>query len=202
MDKLKELSENGFYIAKSITPISMHKEIFLTFYDVLISMISRHKIRTDFQIKNIEDLNYPDDIKELDKLVFAVSDFNRELMGELYDTVAYCSAFFKLIGNPEIEKTARELMSLKSYSTMYSVTHRIRMDEPKDEMRRAAWHQEIFHSYPDTRFLQTWGPVIRNSTVSNGTIEVCKKSHQHGVVDQDWEEFKGGGYAQRIIVKR
>jgi hypothetical protein len=201
MDKLKELNDNGYYISRSITPISMHKEIFLTFYDILISMVNRHKINIDFKIKNIEDLNYPDDIKELDKLIFSVSDFNRELMGELYDTIAYCSAFFKLIGHPEIEKTARELMSLKSYNTMYSVTHRIRMDEPQDEMRRAAWHQEIFHSYPDTRFLQTWGPVIRNSTISNGTIEVCKKSHIDGVVDQDWEEFKGGGYAQRIIVK-
>ena len=201
MDKLKKFNENGFYIARSITPLSMHKEIFLTFYDVIISMINRHKIKTDYEIKNIEDLNYPDDIKELDKLIFIVSDFKRDLIGELYDTVAYCSAFFKLIGHPEIEKTARELMSLKSYSTMYSVTHRIRMDEPHDEKRRAAWHQEIFHTYPDTRFLQTWGPVIRDATVANGTIEVCEKSHHNGVVDQDWEEFKGGGYAQRIIVK-
>ena len=201
MDKIKKFNEDGFYIEKSIIPVALHRELFLTFYDLITSMVNRYKIKLDFKFKDIEDINYPHDINELDRLLFAVSDFKRDLIGEVYDTIAYCSAFLKLVSYPEIEKTARQLLSLKSYSTIYSTTHRIRMDEPDDVKRRAGWHQEIFHSYPDTRFIQTWAPVIRDSTVENGTIEICQKSHLNGVVDQIWEDEKGGGYAHRILVK-
>ncbi|MEC8996775.1 MAG: phytanoyl-CoA dioxygenase family protein [Pseudomonadota bacterium] len=201
MDKIKDFNENGFYIGRSIIPISLHKELFLTFYDLATSMVNRYKIQLDFEFKNIKDVEYPNDINQLDKALFAISDYRRDLIGEIYDTIAYCSAFLKLVSHPEIENNARELLSLESYSTIYSVTHRIRMDEPEDHKRRAGWHQEIFHTYPDTKFIQTWGPVIRNSTVNNGTIEVCQNSHINGVVDQIWEEEKGGGYAHRILVK-
>ena len=201
MNKIKEFNENGFCIAKSIIPVALHKELFLTFYDLVTSMVNRHKVQLDFDFKDISDVKYPDDIDHLDKALFAVSDYKRDLIGELYDTIAYCSAFLKLVSHPEIENNARELLSLKSHSTIYSTTHRIRMDEPEDVKRRAGWHQEIFHTYPDTKFIQTWAPVIRDSTVNNGTIEVCEQSHLNGVVDQIWEDEKGGGYAHRILVK-
>ena len=60
MNKLKEFNENGFYIARSITPLSMHKEIFLTFYDVIISMINRHKIKIESEIKKIMKSGFTD----------------------------------------------------------------------------------------------------------------------------------------------
>ena len=72
------------------------------------------------------------------------------------------------------------------------------MDWPQDEKRRAGWHQEIFHTYPDFKFIQTWS-IIRNSTVANGTIKVCPGSHTHGIAQQNWDDEKEG-YATRIII--
>ena len=103
MNKIKEFNENGFCIAKSIIPVALHKELFLTFYDLVTSMVNRHKVQLDFDFKDISDVKYPDDIDHLDKALFAVSDYKRDLIGELYDTIAYCSAFLKFVSHPEIE---------------------------------------------------------------------------------------------------
>ena len=121
MDKIKDFNENGFYIGRSIIPISLHKELFLTFYDLATSMVNRYKIQLDFEFKNIKDVEYPNDINQLDKALFAISDYRRDLIGEIYDTIAYCSAFLKLVSHPEIENNARELLSLENYSKKFFI---------------------------------------------------------------------------------
>ncbi len=199
MSIIKNFKNDGYHIEKSVTPVSVHEELFFMFYDLSASIIKRENISLSFIPKSIRETVYPDDILELDKLLFSLLNYNKELIGEIYDTVAYSSTFFKLISNPKIEDISRKILSLSSHGPLYSTTHRIRMDWPKDEKRRAGWHQEIFHAYPDTRFIQTWSPVIRNSTIENGTIMVCPQSHKNGIAKQNWEEEKEG-YATRILI--
>jgi len=195
----KNFTKNGYHIEKSVTPLSVHEELFFIFYDLSLSAINRKKIKLDYIPKNINECYFPRDIKELDRVLFSLLEYDRDLLGEIYDTVAYCSTFFKLVSNSKIEEISRELLSLQRSSALYSTTHRIRMDWPEDEKRRAGWHQEIFHTYPDFKFIQTWSPVIRNSTVQNGTIKVCPGSHKHGIAKQNWEDEKDG-YATRILI--
>ena len=195
----ENFKKNGFYIGKSVTPKSLHEELYFIFYDLSVSTIKRNKITLGYIPKNINDIIYPNDLSELDKLLLSILNHNKDLLGEIYDTVAYCSTFFRLMSHKKIEDVVREILSLSKHTSLYSVTHRIRMDWPEDQKRRAGWHQEIFHTYPDTRFLQTWSPVIRNSTAENGTIKVCPTSHHHGVAKQNWEEDKEG-YATRILI--
>ena len=57
MNKIKEFNENGFCIAKSIIPVALHKELFLTFYDLVTSMVNRHKVQLDFDFKDINCFN-------------------------------------------------------------------------------------------------------------------------------------------------
>lgn len=74
----------------------------------------------------------------------------------------------------------------------------MRIDPPRDERRTYGWHQEIFYTIPETRFIQTWCPLIRDTTIKNGTIEVCEGSHKEGIAKQTWNEIEGR--ATQIIV--
>ena len=87
------------------------------------------------------------------------------MIGELYDTVSYSSTFLKLISDRFKKDNTREILDLKKNNTIYSWTHRIRIDPPRDDRRTYGWHQEIFYTFPDTKFLQTWAPIIRYTTL-------------------------------------
>ena len=60
MSSLTIFKEQGYYIEKSLALISVHKELFFTFYDLVVSLIQRNKkILLNYKIKKIEDLIYP-----------------------------------------------------------------------------------------------------------------------------------------------
>ncbi len=191
MNRLKNFKEEGYHIEKSLVPISVHKELFFTFYDLTISQIQRNKqIQLNFEIKKIEDLNYPNDIKHLDNLLLAILKFDNKLIGEIYDSIAYCPAFLRLTGNTKIEEISKELLELKNYNTIYPTIPRILIQTPKDDRRTYGWHQEIFYNVPNSKFLQSWCPIIRDVTVENGALGICKKSHKDGLAKQTWDEPK------------
>ena len=199
MNIKENFQKYGYHIEKSLTKKSLHEELYYVFYDLAISFIAKNNIPLDYIPKNISDAVYPNDINELDKLLISILHFDKDILGEIYDTVAYCSTFLRLISQSGVEDISRNILDVPKSTVLYSTTHRIRMDWPEDEKRRAGWHQEIFHTYPDTKFIQTWAPVIRDSTIENGTIKVCPASHKHGVAMQNWEEEKEG-YATRILI--
>ena len=60
-----------------------------------------------------------------------------------------------------------------------------------DDRRTYGWHQEVFYTIPKSSFIQTWAPLIFDSTSSNGTIEILPKSHQESVAEQSWNEIPG-----------
>ncbi len=196
----RNYENNGYHIEKNVISKDIHKEIFYSYYDLGLSTIRRNKINLNFKAKKIEDLFYPEDIKILDKLLLTIFKFNPNLIGEIYDTVSYSSTFLKLISNKKIESLTRELLDLKKYNTLYSVTHRIRIDPPKDERRTYGWHQEIFYTIPNTKFLQTWAPILRDTTAKNGTIEICPGSHKEGIAKAEWKEAKGK--ATQVLVDK
>ena len=70
MSRLNSFKDKGYHIEKSFVPISVHRELFFTFYDLAISQIQRNKqVQLNYKIKKIEDLIYPNDIKHLDNLM-------------------------------------------------------------------------------------------------------------------------------------
>jgi hypothetical protein len=188
----------GYCIEKNLINENEHEELFFMFYDLAISTIVRNKINHEFQLKKIADLEYPLNLKELDKVLLLLLKFDNKLIGEIYDTVSYSSTFLKIVSKSQIEEITKSLLNINKYNTIYSWTHRVRIDPPRDERRTYGWHQEIFYTIPDTKFLQTWCPLIRDANVKNGTIEVCPKSHKEGIARQTWNEIEGK--ATQIIV--
>jgi hypothetical protein len=189
---------DGYCIEKNLITKNENAELFFMFYDLAISIIIRNKINHVFKIIRITDLKYPKNLKELDKVLLLILKFDNKLIGELYDTVSYSSTFLKVVSNSQIEKITKSLLNITKKNTIYSWTHRVRIDPPKDERRTYGWHQEIFYTIPNTKFVQTWCPLIRDASVKNGTIEVCAKSHKGGIAKQSWNETKGK--ATQIIV--
>ena len=174
MNRLENYREKGYHVEKSLVPISVHRELFFTYYDLAISLIQKNKqIQLNFKIKNIQDLVYPNDIKHLDNLLLAILKFDDKLIGEIYDSMSYCSNFLRVVSSTKIEGISREILELKNYNTIYSYMNRVLIQIPKDQRRTYGWHQEIFYTIPEAKFVQTWCPILRDTTIENGTIHIC-----------------------------
>ena len=196
MNRLTEFAENGFYIEKDLYSIRVMEEVFFCFYDICLSFCKKNSISGCFT--STELLSYPEDLKALDKIVLAVSSFDKSLLGEVYDAFSYSSAFMRFISNERVEAITKELLGKHAKSALYGWTNRMRLDPPSDERRTYGWHQEIFYTIPDTKFLQTWCPMMRDTTVDNGTIEIKIGSHHEGIANQTWNEIEGR--ATQIII--
>lgn len=115
---------------------------------------------------------------------------------EQYDICAQLASFLRIVSNPGIRAAINGLMP--GSGPLYCFTNRCLVAPPYDERRTYGWHQEVFYTIPDSRFIQSWAPLFEPSTVENGTIEVCVGSHQAGIPKQDWIERVDG--ARQIIV--
>ena len=196
---LKSFKKNGYVIVPNMINPNFHKKLFKMFYDLALSVIHRNKLKYK-NIKNIEKIKYPKDLKILDDLLLFILKKDKKVIGEIYDTVSYSSTFLRFISDLNFEKITKKLLEVKTENTIYSWTHRIRIDPPRDERRTYGWHQEIFYTIPNTKFLQTWCPIIRDTSVKNGTIELCPESHHEGIAPQTWNEIKNR--ATQIIVNK
>ena len=192
--------KNGNLNKKGILNDGFHSEMFYLFYDLAVSTIKRNKIKVNHNIKNINDLDFDKDLKELDKLLLCILKIDNKLIGEIYDTISYSSCFLKLVSDSNIEEYARFLLGLSKRNTIYSWTHRVRIDPPADIRRTYGWHQEIFYTVPKSKFIQTWFPIIRDATIENGTIEICEGSHKEGIAKQVWHNIESR--ATQIIVDK
>jgi hypothetical protein len=194
----KSFENNGYLIKENLIKDKYHSELFYLFYDLAVSTVKRNKIDLNYNLKNVDDVDYEKDLIELDKILLDILKVDNKLIGELYDTVSYSSCFLRILSDSKIEDYVRSLLGLRKRNTIYSWTHRVRIDPPKDERRTYGWHQEIFYTIPETKFVQTWCPLIRDTTIENGTIEVCEGSHKEGIAKQTWNEIEGR--ATQIIV--
>jgi hypothetical protein len=120
-----------------------------------------------------------------------IESYDHEYVAAIYDTIISCPSFFRICGNSVTEHVIKALLDCKEDSSLYGFTNRCRIDPPMDDRRTYGWHQEVFYTIPKSSFIQTWAPLIFDSTSSNGTIEILPKSHQESVAEQSWNEIPG-----------
>jgi ectoine hydroxylase-related dioxygenase (phytanoyl-CoA dioxygenase family) len=121
----------------------------------------------------------------------ALEDVDHEYVGAIYDTIYQTPSFMRLISNPLLERHVKLLLGLGGEHPLYGFTNRCLFAPPGDERRTYGWHQEVFHTVPYSRYIQTWGPLVLDSVVANGTIEVCLGSHKEEIAKQVWTEPPG-----------
>jgi len=195
-DKQKYFFENGFYIEKNVFDTKDMEDIFINFYDICFNIAVKNNIKNTVVSPN--NVSYPSDLKDLDYLVLSIFNANKDLLAEVYDTFSYSLTFMRFLGNKKVENITQELLNINKNSSLYGWTNRMRIDPPSDERRTYGWHQEIFYTIPNTKFLQTWCPMIRDTTIENGTIKIKKGSHKEGIAKQSWNEIEGK--ATQIII--
>ncbi len=145
----------------------------------------------------LSPLDYVDNM--FDKAMMDIEKIDHDLIAEIYDTSSMMTSFLRIVSKKETESIINQLLKQPKDSSLYCFTNRCRIDPPTDERRTYGWHQEVFYTIPQSKFLQTWCPLIRDTTIENGTIWVCPKSHKIGIAKQDWIE--SSNRALQLIVK-
>jgi len=196
--KQKTFNENGYYIERNLYSKEDMNEIFVLFYHTFYTLLKKFNVPFKNEYEFPDDVNYPKDLKQLDLLMLDCFNYDKGIIGEGYDIISYSSVFLRFLSSKKIEDITKELLNIKQASTLYGWTNRVRIDPPSDERRTYGWHQEVFYTIPESRYLQTWCPVIRDTTKSNGTIWIAPRSHKEGIAKQNWNEVEGR--ATQIIV--
>jgi len=135
----------------------------------------------------------------LDEGLFVLEKINHDVVAAVYDTICKAPNFLRMQCKKRLHQTVSSLLQNNPNDPLYTFKHRIRIDPPSDERRTYDWHQEVFYSIPRSNFIQVWSPVIRDTTIKNGTIEIAKGSHRGGIPKQTWKVKDG--YADQIIRK-
>ena len=196
--KQQFFNENGFYIEKNLYSPKEMNEMFILFYDTFSTLADKFDVPKSKSYSNISEISYPEDLKQLDCLMLDCFNYDKGIIGEGYDIISYSSIFLRFLASRKIEDLTKELLNIASNHTLYGWTNRVRIDPPSDERRTYGWHQEVFYTIPESRYIQTWCPVIRDTTASNGTIWIAPGSHKEGIARQRWNEIEGR--ATQIIV--
>ena len=102
MNKKEQFDEYGYYVEKNIFDSSVMQEIFLLFYDISVNIAKKNQISLTHNSK-ISEIKYPDDIDKLDSLMLDIFAFDKNLLGEIYDTVSYSSTFLRFIACRDVE---------------------------------------------------------------------------------------------------
>jgi phytanoyl-CoA hydroxylase len=175
----KFFDENGFVILRNAFNQTCLQDFNLEVREI---------IRAHLAKASIDDNYFEDEIFDL-----AMSDLenkDHEFIASIYDTIFQCPSFFRIISEKSVSDSIRNLMN-KRNAPLYGFTNRCRIDPPQDERRTYGWHQEVFYTVPKGNYLQTWAPLIRNTTIQNGTIQVAIGSHKEGIAKQSWNEIDG-----------
>lgn len=180
--------ENGFVIIKDFYLSEDLKD----FKQEVKNIINAYLIKADLNEMDISN----DDI--LSNGIFALEAINHEYIASIYDTIFQSPSFLRIISNRNTEKFIKYLLQIDLNHALYGFTNRCRIDPPKDDRRTYGWHQETFYTVPRGSYIQTWAPLIFNTSIDNGTIEVAVGSHKERIANQTWSDSKGK--ATQILV--
>ncbi len=150
----------------------------------------RHLIQTALIRCSLIDPEIKPDLyagREFDEGLIKLESIDHNFISNIYDTIPYTSEFLRIVSKDSTVVYVNQLSNNNIKTPLFATFNRCRIDLPKDDRRNTRWHQEVFYSIPKSEFLQTWAPLIRDTTIENGSIEVCPKSHKGGIANQFYD---------------
>ncbi len=127
------------------------------------------------------------DGKEFDEGLLKLESIDNNIISNIYDTIPNTPEFLRIVSKETTSNYINQLSNRDIDTPLFATYNRCRLDLPKDDRRNVKWHQEVFYSIPKSEFLQTWSPLIRDTTIENGSIEICPTSHKNGIANQSYD---------------
>ena len=185
-EQVQSFDENGFLVVDDVFP----KEDLHNFDAALhhiVKDVFRHALRVNPDIRISEE-----DWEDTDRLFIELINLDKKYLEIIYDTVWQTGPFLSLVSNKNIRNCINQLLCRDSGAPLYGFINRCRMLPPGWYIGSAEWHQEVFQTVPDSRFLHVWAPLVHNSLKSTGTLDICVGSHKAGIAVQEWREKDNG----------
>ena len=138
---------------------------------------------------NIRNLNSKELINKFPKIL---AKNTREELDFLVETISQSLTFVRMTNNYKIQKIVNTLFNKESNNPLYGYINRFRINLPKDNIAELDWHREIFQTIPRANFIQIWAPLINDSSITNGALQIIPRSHNANLSLPKWETNKNG----------
>jgi len=175
----KFFENNGFIVVQD----AFDKELLNDFKEEFASVIKAHlakaKIKDEIQ-----------DFELFHKGIELLGKVDQAYVSAVYGTTYLTPSFLRIISQKFISDTVRLLLDNET-APLYGFSNRCLIAPPSDERRTYGWHQEVFYTVPEARFIQTWAPLIDDTSILNGTIELAVGSHKERIAPQTWNKIEG-----------
>jgi len=129
----------------------------------------------------------------------AIIAVNRSYGSEIYDAVKQIPAFWTMVGNARNSELFKVLRP-NSVPGIAAGGAGIRIDNPREDKYRAAWHQEFPAQLRSIDGVVFWSPLLPVAK-EMGPVELCPGSHKAGPIPV-YEDAGGvgqtGAYALRL----
>ncbi len=178
-DQLESFDRDGFLILDLFSEDEIHH-----FKEAL-----RRLIRSNIQRaseNNSAILNAVPEGEEFDTGLFELGKIDHMFQSDIYDCMPQIPQFMQIATKPDKCAYVNQLLKKDSYSPLYCSIMRCRINEPSDDRFLYEWHQETFHTIPESRYIQTWAPLVWDATPEIGAIEVRVGSHKEGIFKQGY----------------
>jgi len=169
---LKFFKDNGYLLKKGIFPIEFIQELLRAIEEVVRIEIG---FKNDPELKT-DDLLNSSFINLLKKYPHSSSWINETMLNH--------HEVKRLLHSNAVMECVCELIDVPSTKFISVAAPVVRFDVPEDTRFVKAWHQDSGY-YPETdsgeKTLVAWIPLADSgSTVENGTLIICPKSHKKG----------------------
>jgi ectoine hydroxylase-related dioxygenase (phytanoyl-CoA dioxygenase family) len=149
----------------------------------------RRLVQAELRKAGLDPGRYQD--REFSTGMAALEDAGHDYVADLYNTAHTMPEFLRLVSKHEFPELVNQILGRQSGAPLYTMTHRCRVDPPRDEVVFADWHQEVLFSAPHSRFVLAWAPLVKDVGKGEGAMEACVGSHRMGIVKQTWSEPEG-----------
>lgn len=179
LDFKEHFLEQGYVVIDE----AFRREDLVAFHNTLKRIVTHVVERASLKYPQLKDIEIGE---YCDEGLLALRYTDPQYVSVVQRLISRSPEFFRLSSEPKVFNTIRYLLGLPDDSPFYLLSNGVVFTNPHDrENTRSSnfeleWHQDTFFTIPRSRYVQFWGPLLRNSITETGTLRVCPASHKHG----------------------
>lgn len=116
--------------------------------------------------------------QEFDLGMFLLEEIDHVYQSDIYDSVPLMPEFLRLSVNKKKCAYIAQVLGVPPTHPVYCSIIRCRLNPPGPDKFTYDWHQELFHTIPESNFVQTFAPLIHDATTEIGALQIRVGSHK------------------------